>query len=303
MTHFARLREYTDDDPEGLVAFAATDESVRKVCKDLAFAAHRLKMNERRARVLFASPVDPKFVAAWRDYMARFQTAVSHIWFMDILPGLETPEDPVPPDAERDWRHADDDAEDQAAGIEEAIDLAQYKVANDPESLDANLVYRVEEGVAAWERLITDAGLDLRGTFRRRALVPFILVPRNVAAKHGPPDIDPMLINLRQAHDAFVFGASHAALGLMRSILEAVLRDHYRAEGKDLNERIRSARKRLPPGANEASLHRLRKLANSVLHLAPDPDGRPPLRDEMALEREVVSLLFVLRALIEDAPK
>lgn len=110
-----------------------------------------------------------------------------------------------------------------------------------------------------------------------------------------------MLKNLQQAHDAFVFGATYAALALMRSIMEAVLRDHYRAEGRDLNERIRNARGRLPPGANEGALHRLRKLANAILHLDREKDQGLPKMDEVRLEKEIVSLLFVLRALIEGA--
>ena len=110
-----------------------------------------------------------------------------------------------------------------------------------------------------------------------------------------------MLRNLEQAHYAFVFGATHAALGLMRSIMESVLRDHYRAEGKDLNERIRNACSRLPPGANEAALHRLRKLANAILHLDREKGEGLPITDDVHLEKESVSLLFVLRDLIEGA--
>ena len=110
-----------------------------------------------------------------------------------------------------------------------------------------------------------------------------------------------MLKNLQHAHDAFVYGATYAALTLMRSIMEAVLRDHYHAEGKDLSERIRNARGRLPRGANEAALHRLRKLANVILHLNREKDECLPTMDEARLEKEIVSLLFVLRALIEGA--
>ena len=108
-----------------------------------------------------------------------------------------------------------------------------------------------------------------------------------------------MLKNLRQAHDAFVFGATYAALALMRSIMEAVLRDHYRAEGKDLSDRIYNARNRLPPSANAAALHRLRKLANAILHLDREKDEDLSSLDEVKLEKEIISLLFVLRALIE----
>jgi hypothetical protein len=111
-----------------------------------------------------------------------------------------------------------------------------------------------------------------------------------------------MFTNLQQAHDAFIYGANFAALALMRSVMEAMLRDHYRAEGTDLSERIRNARGRLPPGANEAALHRLRKLANAVLHLDREKDEGLPAMDEVRIEKEIVSLLFVLRALIEGVP-
>ena len=73
------------------------------------------------------------------------------------------------------------------------------------------------------------------------------------------------------------------------------------ADGKDLSERIRNARHRLPPGANEGALHRLRKLANAILHLDREKDEGLLNMDEVRLEKEVVLLLFVLRALIEGA--
>lgn len=37
---FSRLRDWSDDDPEGLFDFAAGDESVRELCIKLSFAAH-----------------------------------------------------------------------------------------------------------------------------------------------------------------------------------------------------------------------------------------------------------------------
>jgi hypothetical protein len=92
---------------------------------------------------------------------------------------------------------------------------------------------------------------------------------------------------------------TYAALAMMRSIMEAVLRDHYSAMGKDLNERIRNVRGRLPPRANEGALHRLRKLANAILHLDREKNEGLPKMNESRLEKEIVSLLHVLRALIE----
>lgn len=302
MALFARLKDWSDDDPEGLFDFTASDESVRELCTRLSFAAHFLKMNERRARALFAAPVDPAFLAAWRDYEARYESILSGIWVSDFLPELANAEPSIVPKADLQWDNADDEASEQASGIKEAMDLAQFNADQEDRWIDQpDFIERVQDGIAAWERLRQDTGFDLQGVFRRRALVPFVLVPRLIAAKHGSAETLSMLKNLQQAHDAFVFGATYAALALMRSIMEAVLRDHYRAEGKDLSERIRNARGRLPPGANEGALHRLRKLANAILHLDRKKDEGLPKMDEVRLEKEIVSLLFVLRALIEGA--
>lgn len=301
MTLFARLKLWSDDAPEELADLAATDTSVRDLCTELSFAGRFLKMNERRARELFAAPVDPTFLAAWRDYEERYETVVSVIWLSVLLPELGASERSKAPKADLQWDNADVEAGEQAGGIEEAIDFAQFNADDDLrwDASQEDFIKRVQDGVAAWERLKQDTGFDLRGVFRRRALIPFVLVPRQVAAKHGSDETLSMLKNLQQAHDAFVYGATYAALALMRSIMEAVLRDHYRAEGKDLSERIRNARDRLPRGANEAALHRLRKLANAILHLDRQKDEGLPTMDEVRLEKEIVSLLFVLRALIE----
>lgn len=301
MTLFARLKLFSDDAPDDLSALAANDSSIEVLSTQLSLAAHLLKMNERRARELFAAPVDPDFLIAWRDYEERYESIVLGIVLSSFLPELGSGEASRIPKAELQWDIADDEASEQAGGIEDAIELARYKVENDGDYLDPEFAQKVEEGVAAWDRLSSDTGFDLRGIFRRRALVPFVLVPRRVAAKHGSAETPSMLKNLRQAHEAFVFGATYAALALMRSILEAVLRDHYRAEGKDLNERIQNARDRLPRGAGEPVLHRLRKLANAILHLDRERDEGLPKMDEVQLEKEIVSLLFVLRSLIEGA--
>jgi len=302
MALFARLKDWSDDDPKGLFDFAAGDESVRDLCVKLSLAAHLLKMNERRARALFAAPVDPAFLAAWRDYEGRYESIVSSIWASDFFSDFASVEPSRVPKVDFEWDNANAEAAEQAGVIEEAIDFAQENIDQEERWIDQpDFVERIQDGIGAWERLKQDTGFDLQGVFRRRALVPFVLVPRQIAAKHGSAETLSMLKNLQQAHDAFVFGATYAALALMRSIMEAVLRDHYRAEGNDLSERIRNARGRLPPGANEGALHRLRKLANAILHLDRAKDEGLPKMDEVRLEKEIVSLLFVLRALIEGA--
>jgi len=203
-------------------------------------------------RTLFATPVDPAFIAAWRDYGERYERVVSGIWLADLWPESRT-DVPLPaPTADFQWEVADDEAVEQASGVEKAIEFAEFNADQDHRWDDSQIdfIRQIQEGVAAWERLKLDTGFDLRGIFRRRALVPFVLVPRQVA---------------------------------------------------DLEERIRNARSRLPRGASEARLHRLRKLANAILHLNRQKDEGLPAMNEVRLEKEIVSLLFVLRALIEGA--
>lgn len=298
MALFARLKDWSDDDPEGLFDFAASDESVRDLCIELATNALVLQLNERWARDLFAAPVDPGFVAAWRDYEARYAASISNIFWAESFPEPDTTATSNSSKADLQWGWANEEAGEQASGIEHAIYWARCEVENDILD-DQNFLLQLDDGVAAWDRLVAQHGLDLRGVFRRKALVPFTLVPRAVAARHGSAEKLSMLTNLQQAHDAFIFGTPYSALALMRSIMEAVLRDHYRAEGNDLSERIRNARGRLPRGVNEVALHRLRKLANAILHLDPSKENELRKMDEVRLEKEIVSLLFVLRALIE----
>lgn len=240
MALFTRLKDWSDDTPDELADLATTDSSVEELCVSVFFAAHFLKVNERRARTLFASPVNPAFLSAWRDFEERYESIVSGVWLSDWLPDVRKDKPAQMPKADLQWDSADDDARDQATGIGEAIEFAQFNIDQEDRWIDQpDLIERIQEGVAAWERLERDTGFDLRGVFRRRALIPFVLVPRKVAAKHGSAETLSMLKNLQQAHDAFVFGATYAAIALMRSIMEAVLRDHYGAEGRDLCERMK----------------------------------------------------------------
>src|SRR5688500_10284543 len=85
MKLFAQLKHWSDDAPDELAHLAASDPGVNDLCSRLSIAAQLLKMNERRARVLFAAPVDPKFLSAWRDFEERYESVVSGIWLSDLL--------------------------------------------------------------------------------------------------------------------------------------------------------------------------------------------------------------------------
>jgi hypothetical protein len=155
---------------------------------------------------------------------------------------------------------------------------------------------------AYWQALKDEAGLDLRGILRRRRLIPFTLFPRQVSARLSHTELPSIYQNLRQAHDAFVFGSPFAALALMRSVMEMVLRDHYGATGGDLEELINSVGNRLPKRANRAALHRLRILANDVLHGNCDRTKSIAETEKREFELTIISRLFVLRDLVERAP-
>jgi hypothetical protein len=172
----------------------------------------------------------------------------------------------------------------------------------DPENRNDEAGPNVDKGTEAWDILTDTVGLDVSGVLRRRLLVPFVLVPRRISASHGNQEKVSLLTNLQEAQQAFVFGLYGAALALMRSTMEAVLRDHYSAMGNDLDERIGSVRNRLPRGASEAALHRLRRLANRILHIDNSRRDRGREMTQEELETEIVSNLRALRALIEASP-
>ena len=116
-----------------------------------------------------------------------------------------------------------------------------------------------------------------------------------------------MYTHLQQAHDAFIYGAPYAALALVRSILENILRDHYGAKGVDLNELINQAfQSRRQQSDLRGDLHHIRKLANTILHW--DRDEREKEKkffsgkfDER--EQKMRLLFLALRKLIEEAPE
>jgi hypothetical protein len=84
--------------------------------------------------------------------------------------------------------------------------------------------------------------------------------------------------------------------------MEMIVRDHYGATGANLVELIDNVASRLPRRANAAALHRLRRIANEVLHGQHDKTAHSRA-EERNFERDIVSLFFVLRALVEGAPQ
>ncbi len=308
MALFAKVKDWIDDDPAALADMAKTDDGLREICVKLAKAGQSLRWSEQQSRVMFASPTNPAFAREWRDFEARYESFVGHIWLWRLEPviaeHLKNPENQGRTSPEiLDWDWADHSAREYAEQIDKAVEFANEEVGDESREFDDDFFDEIFGGVLAWGRLKSEVGFDPRGAFRRRELAvkAFILVPRHVAAKHDSPEKADMFRNLYDAYTAFVFGALRASVAMMRSIIEVVLRDHYRASGKDLCERINNVRG-LPVRADRKALHRLRRLAIRFLHLPEEGQEEPIDLEQGALERAIAVHLIVIRDLIEGAP-
>lgn len=318
LSQFAKLKAWCDDDPDSLEAFAKDDESVERLCHELFWSASAIRHALRSARSAYIAPVNPAFKAAWREFEERYDEVVDTVLSRELglmlfdgdegaLRRIEAEDSRT--QAEKAWEKADQKAESDADAVEDALTLAESE--SDPEHNDYRwagddslemFFSSAYVGTQRWTELKTRTGFDLRGVFRRLDLVPMILLPRHVAKKYGSDDRLTLLGHLQKTRDAFVFGAYEAALSLMRSVLEATLRDLYRVDCPSLCDAIDRAKPTLPQRANAAALHTLRRRANSILHLDHETDAKLPSLDALGLEKELVWLLYVLRELIEAAP-
>ena len=309
MQLFTALRQRVDDMPQKLADLAASDASVVHLCKSAYFAADALRTNERASPDLFTKSVDPKFPAAWRDYEKRYEFNLSLIVakysegeFVNV--SLESMDDGLK------WQGAEVLSLQWASHIDTFILFAGMYFLKFPTDIEKmfpfftdesdvsskDFIERIHSGAEGWLKLKEEAGFDLPGILRRRLLVPHVLVPSQVAAKHGSVEKLSMLTYLRQAHDAFIFGAPFAALALMRSIVETTLRMHYHANGDDLEKLIDNC-SNLPDRCSKEALHRIRWHTNQILHF-----NREKVMFQRDQEKELVRLLNVLQRLVEGAP-
>jgi hypothetical protein len=297
MAQFQKLRDWIDDDPDGLEALAATDPAVEKLCDDLSTLSINVSISDRDQQQLFAAPVDAQFIKAWRDYEDRYELKIARIALYSLTGSFAVQQQM--PQFDFLWERAEEYAKEQVQAIQATIDFATDWVIHNwshHDDVTPSFYDTIETGYRAWDRYFSPTAYDLIGILRRRELLPFVLIPRHVSQQHGTSEKLSLYTHPQQAQEAFIFGIHYGALGLMRSILEMVLRDHYRASGAKLKELINTCDS-LPKSANKAALHRLRDFANVVLHT----NGKTA-RLPADIEKEIQSLLFVLRALIEYAP-
>lgn len=152
--------------------------------------------------------------------------------------------------------------------------------------------------------------IDLKGLFRRRELIPHVMVPQKLSSGETSDLKVSMYSLLREAHRAFLFGAYFAAISMLRSVMEVLLRDHYGLGGvnanglpKSLYEMIEDAEGLLPERVWTFHLHRIRKKANQILHGYYRKDSRSKEESIADIEIEIVEYIHTLRHLIEGIPR
>ena len=126
--------------------------------------------------------------------------------------------------------------------------------------------------------------IDKRKVLRRAFLLPEVFIPTQLVAKNEPSgkhdiryeNVTGLMNYLRETQKAFYLGADFAALIMMRSLLEELLRYYpgyfSLAESSEysgaitLDRLIDACEVDLPNDVPIAALHRLRKLANDLVH-------------------------------------
>lgn len=303
LTEFRRLKNWIDDDPSELISASFQDESILIQCQNV----RRAELILKRAHGISDTemPLDSvnqfltaEFIEQWRDYETRYQADVEKIVLAKVFDFTEDQLAAIRTSST--WEKSNQHGEDRVHYLDYAIKAARWVAStNGAGQWELDDLVQVDDGIDFWDKSRKGILDDLQGMFRRRRLLPQVLASAKLANPQINPLIHNALSNLADAQRAFVFGAYHAALAMLRSTIEAVLQEGYNAVGEDLSQQINSVRGRLPRDANADKLHTIRKRANLILHIA---ENRSPVERE-SLELATLEDLATLQRLIEGIGK
>lgn len=317
LTRFNKLKQQCNDDPERLADFAQSDRDIGDNCYHLHQTAQAIAKEEARSKRI-VHPVMQDFPEAWRDYNKRYVIAVAKASvYAKHNEEVDIEFFPATWEAlgwEERWMLANYGAQ-QFAIAQSAIliilsyvrdDHVEYIFKKlDKESPEASgkpplPVPSISIMLDTIEFMKNATGTSSHEVFRRHSLLSTIHITQKAGATHS------MLEHLEQAQRAFVSGAPLAAAALIRSIMEVVLREHYRTEdGKqdmptDLKSLINNASD-LPSEVNKTRLHDIRKNTNAILHADPRQNPRAKILydgSDEKIETEIASMFKSLRELI-----
>jgi hypothetical protein len=322
---FRKLKEWTDECPERIIEFAERDGSIGSLCFDMMNCYLDLALSIDKSGIVIRDGVDVTFIRNMREFEKLYKFSVEKASFNYLktwgkIFGLDRD------DGFKDlWKQANfiingmDNIsskcnEDQwlffhksGKELQQRI-ITQLTAANNwLKGNEIKTPYKSDGsplGVTAIDDLlwlIDDFHLDIGTAFRRKSLLPDIYIPAHVSDRFHNQEKAALYDYLEQASKAFIFGSAAGSIALLRSVVELVLSEHYRSSGRELSELIDNAQG-LPKNASASQLHRLRKMANAILHV---PIPRGPGTDEIEERRselDTLALINLVRELIEGAP-
>jgi hypothetical protein len=299
---FATLAQRGLGSAEQILQAASSDREFYDICQKISLLYMEISSISERGANLFVGPVDPALVKSWRDYERSYASAINHLSLCELV-GADTDEIPFKPGSNLStmWKYADARGAALEIGVDKAVAFMEERLEDDAIQWPENYAEELQDGLSGLRQLTTTT-LCLRGVFRRRQMVPMVLIPRQVSNHYGENEKLSMQTHLRQAHDAFIYDAPFASIALLRSLMEVVLQKHYaskeeNADSCDLKDLIDAAIG-LPKSVHPGRLQRLRKLANSILHFGNRGSVLPD-----SLEQGVIDFMLAVRDLIEGATR
>lgn len=309
LSQFSELRKLVDDEPGRLSELSNEDSSLTELCRKIYSLACELKAAERTRRELFVEGSNPGFIRIWRDFESRYAANIGNIAVSPLFGGG------IFRDIES---HLKLNAAFEAYFFQKALEFAEIACSHesfselppedffqdeDPDTWSSMTVEQhVQSGLSAWREFIDVTGFDLESVLVRRAMVPFVLVPEYISDGIGNDEKFSLYTQLKEAHEAFVFGLPRASAALMRSTLETVLRKHYGAQGQGFDALAKNVEHLLPNGANKAVLDQLWELGNRAIHIEEAGNRKVKKLAPALNDTSILYFLLKLRELIEESP-
>jgi hypothetical protein len=307
LEQYARLKNISEGNPENLYQLTKNNESLLRLCSSIYQIAVEIRKHEISHKEIFSSPTNPNFIKAWREWGYKFEKVVLELVFQDNRSEefIDISFGVLDQYGISRWDTANLSGWQMVLSLNEFFSLSVQSIDSPKHrggSLPSDEHDKVEVTIAAfeaWNTLTESIGVNPHVNARRRLLMPFFLVPREVSNKISLSYKSNLLIILDDAQKAFIFGANNAAIALLRSVMEGILRDYYGAEGQRVDELIYSVSEKLPSNINAIKLNYLRKFANAILHNADRGVDPWAGKSEKEIEEHIVSMFEMIRSLIE----
>jgi hypothetical protein len=316
LIHFNNLKKEVSNAPKKLFWLAKEREDIQYLCYELQ-SSYKTIEKFLRTKGSKHTLIDVHFEKEFKEYERNYKKHISNAaepaearnWKVihdDLLQGEEI------------WLKSGKTKEEYWEYMEKTIGKLKSPEMNfdpfdpsedDPSSLiegildDANLLdlimrddeewnERYKKAWGAW-RFFTDRFcLNFSEINKKWLNAPEMFIQTHVSQSEETPIV--RLYN--EAVRAYTLGCNNASVTMCRSLMEHILKNHYRVKGNNLEERINNAPqlfKQLFP--LKLKLHNIRKKGNEVLHYY---ESGTNIKDG-----EVIECLFTIKILVQKVPK